>query len=76
MSDNHRRKPLKDLGINAIESAIKKAIYELTGEEYKTDIITINFEPYKDTDPHPKNCFELKVRLQKNMDFSFLEKQD
>ena len=76
MSDYFNRRPLKDLGSKAIEEAIKKTICELTGEEYETDIITINFEPPKVLNPHLNDCVELNIRFQKKMDFSFLSKQE
>lgn len=76
MSDYFSRRPLKDLGSKAIEEAIKKTICELTGEEYESDIITINFEPSKVSNPHLNDCVELNIRLQKKIDFSFLRKQE
>lgn len=42
MDDIYKR-PLKEAGSRAIEDALKKAICDLTGEEYELDIRTIDF---------------------------------
>lgn len=42
MNDLYKR-PLKEAGSKAIEDALKKAICDLTGEEYELDIRTIDF---------------------------------
>ena len=38
-------RPLKLAGSKAIEEAISKALSELTGHEYKADILSVDFEP-------------------------------
>ena len=57
------KRHLKEQGSKAIENAIKKAICELTGIEYETDIISIDFEPCMNA--HFDDKTEIKLRLNK-----------
>ena len=71
MSDSYdyfSTRPLKELGSKVIEEAIRKAICELTGDEYESSLVSIDFEPSSIFNPQLKDCVEVSIRLQRNMD--------
>ena len=75
MSDSYdylSTRPLKELGSKAIEEAIRKAICELAGDEYDSNLVSIDFEPSSIFNPQLKDCVEVSIRLQRNMDLYLL----
>lgn len=59
-------RPLKNLGSKAIEDTIKKAICDLTKDEYEADIVTIDFEPHQHS--FIDDEVEIKLRLKRKQD--------
>lgn len=57
------KKCLKGLGSKPIETAIEKALLDLTEYQYAADIISIDFEAPPTTSPY--ETVEIKLRLSK-----------
>lgn len=55
------KRPLKEAGSKAIEDVLKKAICELTGEDYEVDVSSIDFNPEAQSFLHDSVTLTLKM---------------